>query len=115
MTQPSGDDAAGHPPAPADTTAAVASLSDREPVNDLARTADEDWRQDIALKRRYANFALIGLSLQVLVANAVFIAYGHALHWRLPTASISAWLGATVVQVVAVALAVTRGLFPGRR
>lgn len=55
------------------------------------------------------------MGAQVVVADVVFFIYAYAAGWHISDRVISAWLGATVVQVVAVALTVTRGLFPPRR
>ncbi len=113
MTAPSDTDPGDEKPR--STTEAVVDQASREKTDSLADTANEDWQQGIDLKRWYAKAALIGLALQVALADIVFIGYGFAMHWRLPTAAISAWLGATVFHVLAITLAVARGLFPGNR
>ncbi len=94
------------------TTAAVVNEASREKVDRLANTANKDWRQDVNLKLWYAIAALGALVVQVGLADWVFIRYAQALGWRVPTLAISAWLGATVIHVLAITLTVTRGLFP---
>ena len=55
------------------------------------------------------------LRIEIVIANAVFIAFAWAGEkWKLETAVIDVWLGATVVQVVGIVLVVTRHLFPDR-
>jgi len=72
-------------------------------------------RQEYELRRMYARGILWLLGIEILVANAVFVAFAWAgEHWNLETAVIDVWLGATVVQVVGVVLVVTRHLFPHR-
>ena len=58
--------------------------------------------------------AALGLmALQVLVANGIFGWYGVAAGWDVPSSAVAAWLGATVVEVVAVVLVIVNYLFPG--
>jgi hypothetical protein len=59
--------------------------------------------------------ALVLMALQVLAANGVFVWFGTAAGWAIPSSAISAWLGTTVVEVVAVVLVVVNYLFPGGR
>jgi hypothetical protein len=56
--------------------------------------------------------ALVLMALQVLVANGMFGWYGVAAGWDVPSAAITAWLGTTVVEVVAVVLVIVNHLFP---
>ena len=51
-------------------------------------------------------------ALQVLVANGIFGWYGVAADWDVPSSAIGAWLGTTVVEVVAVVLVIVNDLFP---
>jgi hypothetical protein len=69
-------------------------------------------RQDILLKRIFAGFGLVVMLLELGVATVIFWHYGEARRWLLPDAVISAYLGATVVQVVSLVLVMTRSLFP---
>jgi predicted Kef-type K+ transport protein len=59
--------------------------------------------------------ALLVMVLQVVVSNAIFGWYGDANAWEISAAAISAWMGTTVVEVVAVVLVVMNYLFPGER
>lgn len=71
--------------------------------------------QELQLRRNYARGLLAILAIQLLIADAVFVAFAWAgEHWRLTTAVIDTWLAAVVVQVVGVVLVVTRHLFPQR-
>jgi hypothetical protein len=79
---------------------------------DLKRTSA---LQEIQLKRMYARGILWLLGVELVIANAVFVAFAWAgENWKLETAVIDVWLAATVVQVVGIALVVTRHLFPDR-
>ncbi len=74
-----------------------------------------DHKQDIELKKTYAKWLLILVAAQLVVADGVFVAYAWAgVAWNLDTAVIQAWLGATMIELVGVALVVTRYLFPRR-
>jgi alcohol dehydrogenase class IV len=86
-----------------------------ERIDSLSDAVEEEWRQDIALKRAYAKAALWGMAVQVGIADLAFAIYAFARGWDIPDGVMTAWLAATVVQVVAVTLAVTRGLFPPQR
>ena len=71
--------------------------------------------QDQKLKRKYANWLQWLLTVQLVIADAVFVIYAWAgRHWKLDAPVIDVWLGATVVQVVGIVLVVTRHLFPLR-
>jgi hypothetical protein len=59
--------------------------------------------------------ALILMALQVLAANGIFAWYGVAAGWDVPSSAISAWMGTTVVEVVAVVLVIVNYLFPDER
>jgi predicted Kef-type K+ transport protein len=85
--------------------AEVASLHER-----LASDA-----QSRRLRYPIAIGALLVMVLQVVVSNAIFGWYGDANSWEISAAAISAWMGTTVVEVVAVVLVVMNYLFPGER
>jgi hypothetical protein len=55
------------------------------------------------------------MALQVLVANGIFGWYGVAAGWDVPSSAVGAWLGTTVVEVVAVVLVIVNYLFPDER
>jgi hypothetical protein len=78
----------------------------------------EDLNSDVQSRRlRYpvAIAALIVMVLQVTASNAIFGWYGDANAWNIPALAISVWLGATVVEVIGVALVVVNYLFPAER
>ncbi|MGN6215575.1 MAG: hypothetical protein ACTHN7_01245 [Solirubrobacterales bacterium] len=74
-----------------------------------------DHFQDIKLKKKYANWLLWLITIQLVVADAVFVAYAWAgEHWHLEAGVIQIWLVATLVELIGVALVITRYLFPRR-
>lgn len=76
---------------------------------------EQDHRQDIELKKKYADWLLGAVIFQLALANGVFIAYAWVgKDWNLEPVVINAWLGATLVQVIGVVTIVTRYLFPRR-
>jgi hypothetical protein len=81
---------------------------------DLAQQLHKlDTEKDNRKLRRYvANGALLVMLTQVVAANATFIWYGDTNGWDISPAAISAWMAATVAQVVSVVLVITNYLFP---
>jgi hypothetical protein len=74
-----------------------------------------DHFQDIKLKKKYANWLLWLITVQLIVADAVFIVYAkEGEHWRLDAGVIQVWLVTTLVELIGVALVITRYLFPRR-
>jgi hypothetical protein len=74
-----------------------------------------DHFQDIKLKKKYANWLLWLITIQLFVADAVFVTYAwEGEHWRLDAAVIQVWLITTLVELIGVALVITRYLFPRR-
>jgi hypothetical protein len=73
-----------------------------------AEQADNDrqMRKDIA-ERVFA-----AIKWQVAIADLAFLTYGFWNGWEIPGSTVSAWLGAVVVQVIAVGLVIVRSLFP---
>ena len=67
---------------------------------------DREMRKDVA-ERVFA-----AISIQVVIADVAFLVYGFWNGWQIPGSTISAWLGAVVVQVIAVGLVIARSLFP---
>jgi hypothetical protein len=77
--------------------------------------SEKEREQDRRLKLSYATWLRRSLAIQLLIADAVFVAYAWAGRgWNLEPLVINVWLGATVVQVIGVVLVVTRHLFPQR-
>jgi hypothetical protein len=75
--------------------------------------ATESRRHDLGLRKRVGTFAIVGVSAELIIANVVFILYAWlGEHWKVPTAAINVWLGATVVQVVGILYVITNYLFP---
>jgi hypothetical protein len=81
---------------------------------DLAqqRHALDTEKDNRKLRKSVANGALLVMLAQIAAANATFIWYGDTNGWDISSAAISAWMGATVVQVVSVVLVITKYLFP---
>jgi hypothetical protein len=72
-------------------------------------------QQDLELKKRYGNRLLRLVTIQLAVADIVFILYFIVgVHWDLPEGVIYVWLVTTLVELVGVATVVTRYLFPRR-
>jgi hypothetical protein len=73
-----------------------------------AKQADEDR----AMRKDIAERVFLAISIQVVIADVAFLTYGFWNGWDIPGSTISAWLGAVVVQVIAVGLVIARSLFP---
>jgi hypothetical protein len=72
-------------------------------------------KQEVALRKTYANGLLRILTAQLAIADAVFVVFAWAgKNWVLSTAVIDTWLAAVVVQVIGVVTVVTLHLFPRR-
>jgi hypothetical protein len=71
--------------------------------------------QEHGLRQKYADWIILLLGAQFVIADAVFVAFAWAGRgWDLPSGVVEVWLAATVVQVIGVVAIVTRHLFPGR-
>ncbi len=75
-------------------------------------TKAEQADDDRGLRKRFAIWIAAAVGIQIAAADVVFVVYGAANAWVMPGSTISAWLGATVVQVIAVAVVIVRSLFP---
>lgn len=85
-----------------------------DPHDHKALVGIDHW-QDIQLKKTYAKWLLILVAAQLIVADAVFVTYAWAgRHWHLEASVIQIWLGATLIELIGVALVITRYLFPRR-
>jgi hypothetical protein len=72
-------------------------------------------KQEIDLRREYARGLLTVLSVQLCVADVVFVVFAWAgERWHLSDGVIQIWLAAVVVQVIGVVTVVTQHLFPRR-
>ncbi len=89
-------------------------LQGLDPHDHKALVGIDRW-QDIQLKKAYAKWLLILVAAQMIVADAVFIAYAWAGNgWHIEASVIQIWLGATLVELIGVTLVITRYLFPRR-
>jgi hypothetical protein len=89
-------------------------LEGLDPHDHKALVGIDHW-QDIKLKKKYANWLLWLVTIQLVVADGVFIAYAWAGEsWHLQASVIQVWLVATLVELIGVALVITRYLFPRR-
>jgi hypothetical protein len=71
--------------------------------------------QEHGLRQKYADWIIWLLGAQLVIADAVFVAFAWAgQSWDLTPGVVEVWLAATVVQVVGVVAIVTRHLFPNR-
>lgn len=78
-----------------------------------AELATESKRHDLRLRKRVGTFAIVGVSAELIIANAVFFLYAwKGEHWKVPTGAINVWLGATVIQVIGILYVITNYLFP---
>lgn len=69
-------------------------------------------KNEVDLHRRVGNGALLLMVVQLLIADTAFYIYGFENGWEIPTAAITTWLGATVIQIVGVVLVIAKNLFP---
>jgi hypothetical protein len=100
-----------------ETKEVLNALEDARPVDDLPYYEQEkrEREQDITLKRWYAVSLLVGLGVQILIVDVVLTLYAwKGVHWHIEPLISDVWLGATVVEVIAVVLVVTQHLFPSR-
>lgn len=67
-----------------------------------------------SLRKTIAVGTSIAIGIQIVVADAVFVIYGATNSWVIPDSAISAWLGAAVVQVIALGVIIVRSLFPSK-
>jgi hypothetical protein len=95
-----------------DLRAEEARVAGLEAEAHLLRERVATEQENRRLRFGIAIAALALMALQVLVANGVFGWYGVAAGWDVPSAAIGAWLGTTVVEVVAVVLVIVNHLFP---
>lgn len=80
----------------------------------LAEIAAEQAENDRKLRETIANRIFRAVWIQVAIADTVFVLYGFWRGWDIKPGTMNAWLGATVIQVLAVALVIARSLFPDR-
>ncbi|MGH2939280.1 MAG: hypothetical protein ACRDPE_14310 [Solirubrobacterales bacterium] len=90
----------------------AAEVAKLEAEADMVGEAVATERENRRLRFGIAIAALALMALQVLAANGVFVWFGVAAGWEVPSSAIGAWLGTTVVEVVAVVLVIVNYLFP---
>jgi hypothetical protein len=73
-----------------------------------AKQADDDRE----MRKEIAERVFKAISVQVVIADIAFLTYGFWNGWEIPGSTMSAWLGAVVVQVIAVGMVIARSLFP---
>jgi hypothetical protein len=99
----------------------LSSGVEREPAKEDSpserrdKASADDAELDVTLKKIVARFALILMGLQIVIADVIFAWWGMANKWVVDPAPISAWLGATVVEVIGVVYVITSYLFPKRK
>jgi|GEM_PF-3869677 len=64
------------------------------------------------MRKDIAERVFSAIRVQVVIADLAFLIYGFWNGWNLSTGTMQAWLGAVVVQVIAVGLVIARSLFP---
>lgn len=72
----------------------------------------KERRDHIKLRSRLGNSILGLMAFQLVVADVGFFLYGFGNDWKIPTAAITAWLAALVIEIIAVVRIVARFLFP---
>jgi hypothetical protein len=98
--------------------AAIATVeaSAAQPLDSLARRREEArtraMEDDVRHRRLYAIWLLVGMGVQLVIVDGIFLGFAIANHWVINEGTMSAWIGATFVQVVAVVLVVAHYLFP---
>jgi cation transport regulator ChaB len=72
-----------------------------------AKQAEDDRK----LREKIADRVSWAAGAQVVTADLAFVVYGTANDWHIAGSTMSAWLAATVVQVIAVAIVIVKSLF----
>jgi uncharacterized membrane protein YdbT with pleckstrin-like domain len=98
-----------------ETRGEAAQVAKLEAEADMAGERVATEQENRKLRFGIAITALTLMALQILVANGIFGWYGVAADWDVPSSAIGAWLGTTVVEVVAVVLVIVNYLFPSER
>jgi predicted Kef-type K+ transport protein len=112
MTRPEAEDFGGQERSDGAIRIERAEAAKLETEVDALREALASDTQNRRLRYPIAIGALLVMVLQVVVSNAIFGWYGDTNAWNVSAAAISAWMGTTVVEVVAVVLVVMNYLFP---
>lgn len=100
-------------PAAADLKEVLEALPESTAVSKLDPQAVAHSKQTLKFRNVYGWVLLGALLAQLALADAVFIVYAwRGVHWDIPGPVMTAWLSATVVEVIGVVYAITRSLFP---
>jgi hypothetical protein len=89
-----------------------ASVQKLEILNQILTTAAEQAEQDRGLRKEISSRVFWAIVIQVGVADLGMLIFAVEKHWDLATSIVNAWLGATVIQVIAVGLVIAKSLFP---
>jgi hypothetical protein len=72
-----------------------------------------DKKNTRSLRKIYARVTLALLAVQLVFADYTFLMYSSkGVKWKIPSPVLEYWLSAVVVEVVGIALVVTKWLFP---
>ena len=74
----------------------------------------ENQQQNLALRKDIANVAVWAVGTQMFLTNVTFIGYMNAVDYQPESEVMISWMASTVVQIVGIAMVVTRNLFPSR-
>lgn len=97
------------------TEDSIPEQSLKETTKDLDKLRLADHELDHNLKKCLGFGAVIVLGLQMTITNVACVVYGWAIVHRgesIPDAALVAWMSSTIVEIVALALVVTKYLFP---
>lgn len=101
------------PSAQADLKEVLAALPDSTAVPKLDPHAAAHGQQTLKFRGIYGWVLLGALLAQLALADSVFVVYAwRGVGWDIPGVVMTAWLSATVVEVIGVVYAITRSLFP---
>ena len=93
----------------------------REPDKRKVKTAEElsqeienDHRKaDLEIKKGLAKKLLRLMVVQLAITDIVFVVYAWVgMHWKLPIGAVQVWVGATLLQLIAIVHTITKSLFP---
>ena len=97
----------------ADLKEVLEALPGSTSVPKLDPQAQAHGRQTLRFRNWYGWVLLAALLAQLALADIVFVIYAsRGVHWKIPGGVMTAWLSATVVEVIGVVYAITRSLFP---
>lgn len=74
----------------------------------------ENQQQNLALRKSIAEIAVWAVGIQMFLTNVTFVGYMNAVDYQPEPVVMISWMTSTVVQIVGIAMVVTRNLFPRR-